>query len=84
MYSTQCSLELGNQRYIEVCTLNNGEPRIDLREFKQTEKCKFPTTKCINLSLELFKSLTLATDMVDTALNKNEDHRRQYFPHREK
>ena len=73
MYSNQCSLELGNQRYIEVCTLNNGERRIDLREFKQTEKCKFPTTIGINLSLEFFKSLTLATDMVDTALNKNED-----------
>ena len=73
MYSTQCSLELGNQRYIEVCALNNGEPRIDLREFKQTEKSKFPTKKGISLNLELFKSLALATDMVDTAMNKNED-----------
>ena len=70
MYSTQCSLELGIQRYIEVCALNNGEPRIDLREFKQTEKYKFPTKKGISLSLELFKSLALATDMVDTAMNK--------------
>ena len=40
MYSTQCSLELGNERYIEVCALNNGEPKIELREFKQTEKYK--------------------------------------------
>ena len=72
MYSTQCSLELGNQRYIEVCSLNNGEHRIDLREFKQTEKYKFPTKRGISLSLELFKSLALATDMVDTAMNKNE------------
>ena len=40
MYSTQDS----HQRYI-VCELNIGEPRIDLREFKQTEKG-------INLELE--------------------------------
>ena len=62
--------------------------RTQNREFKQTEKCKFPTTKGINLILELFKSLTLATDMVDTALNKKRrsplPHRRQYFPHHEK
>ena len=73
MYSSQCSLELGNQKYIEVCALNNGEPRIDLREFKQTEKSKFPIKKGISLNLEIFKSLELATDMVDTAMNKNED-----------
>ena len=71
MYSNQCSLELGNQRYIEICTLNNGEARVDLRE--QTEKYKFPTTKGISLSLELFQSLTLATDMINTAMNKNKD-----------
>ena len=73
MYSTQYSLELGNHRSIEVRTLKNGEPIIDLREFKQTEKHKFPTTKGINLSLELFKSLKLAIDMVDAAIYKNED-----------
>ena len=73
MYSTQYSLELGNHRSIEVRTLKNGEPIIDLREFKQTEKHKFPTTKGINLSLELFKSLKLAIDMVDAAMYKNED-----------
>ena len=44
-----------------------------MREFKQTEKSKFKTKKGISLNLELFKSLALATDMVDTAMNKNED-----------
>ena len=73
MYSTQCSLELGTQRYIDICASNNDEPRIDLREFKQTEKSKFPTKKGISLNLDLFKILSLATDMVDTAMNKNKD-----------
>ena len=44
-----------------------------MREFRQTEKSKFTTMKSISLNLELFKSLALATDMVDTAANKNED-----------
>ena len=44
-----------------------------MREFKQTEKSKFTTKKGISLNLELFKSLEPATDMVNTAMNKNED-----------
>ena len=44
-----------------------------MREVKRTEKSKFTTKKGISLILELFKSLALATDMVDTAINKNED-----------
>ena len=44
-----------------------------MRKFTQTEKSKFTTKQGIILNLELFKSLALATDMVDTAINKNED-----------
>ena len=73
MYSTQCSLELGTQRYMDLCASNNGKPRIDLWEFKQTEKSKFPTKKGISLNFDQFKIFALATDMVDTAMNKNED-----------
>ena len=41
MYSTQCSLELGNQRYIEVCTVNNGESRIDCGNSKRFSNQRF-------------------------------------------
>ena len=43
-------------------------------EFKQTEKCKFPTKKGRRLSsnLELFKSLALSTTRLQ-CINKNED-----------
>ena len=73
VYYSQCSLELGNQRCFDICAFNNGEPRIDMREFKQTEKSKFTTKKSIIRNLEVFKGLALASDMVDTAMNKNED-----------
>lgn len=73
MSSTQCSLELGNERYIQACTLKNGERRVDIREWKSTENCQFPTKKGISLPLQLFKTLTLSTDLIDTALAKKEE-----------
>lgn len=48
MSTTQCSLELGNERYIQACTLDNGERRVDIREWKSSENRQFPT---INISL---------------------------------
>lgn len=73
MSTTQCSLELGNERYIQACTLDNGERRVDIREWKSSENRQFPTKKGISLNLQLFKTLTLSIDLIDTALAKKED-----------
>ena len=62
MYSTQCGLE----RYIEVCSMNTTNPGSTCGNFKNIQRIlKFPTKSS---NFEMFKSLTLATDMVDTTL----------------
>lgn len=73
MSSTQCILELGNERNIQTCTLRNGERGVDIREWKSTENRQFPTKKGISLNLKLFKTLTLSIDSIDTALAMKED-----------
>lgn len=70
MFSSCCKLALENDRFIEVYTTKNNEKRVDLREWKTD---RYATKKGISLRLDLFKTFTLALDMIDTALNNNED-----------
>lgn len=70
MFSSCCKLALENDRFIEVYTTKNNEKRVDLREWKTDP---YATKKGISLRLDLFKTFTLALDMIDTALNNNED-----------
>ena len=70
MSTTQCRLELGNERYIQAYTLDNGERRVDIREWKSSENRQFPTKKGISLNLQLFKTVTLSIDLIDKALTK--------------
>lgn len=57
MSTTQCSLELGNERYIQACTLDNGERRVDMREWKSSENRQFPTKKGICLNPDFLKRI---------------------------
>ena len=68
-----CKLDLNNLRYTEVYELENGQNRVDLREWGREGDTEFPTKKGISLKLDIFKSLELSLDMIDSALQNKED-----------
>ena len=45
-----------NLRYTEVYELENGQKRVDLREWGREGDTEFPTKKGISLKLDIFKS----------------------------
>lgn len=70
MISSCCKLSLENGRFVEVYTTKDNEYRVDLREW---ESDRYPSRKGISLKPDIFKTWTMALDMIDNALNKNEE-----------
>lgn len=70
MFTSCCKLALGNDRFVEVFSTKDNEKRVDLSEWKNDW---YATKKGISLNQNLFKTFSLALDMIDTALSKKEE-----------
>lgn len=70
MFTSCCKLALGNDRFVEVFSTKDNEKRVDLGEWKNDW---YATKKGISLNQNLFKTFSLALDMIDTALSKKEE-----------
>ena len=62
-----CKCDLDNLRYTEVYELENGQKRVDLREWGRGQRVSNEE------GLDIIKSLELSLDMIDSASQKKED-----------
>jgi hypothetical protein len=73
MFTSLCKLELGNDRFVEVYSTKDNEHRIDLREWVRGQNTFYPTKKGVSFNLEIFKTLALSWDLIDTTLEKGDE-----------
>ena len=74
MSSARFSVALDNGHYVKVSTWN-GEPRLDLREWKVGEDKMIPTKKGISLKLHHIKILTSILDSIQKTREDNGENK---------